>query len=66
MATPKPKPTPKKSEKQRVEDVLKQHQNSISSKGVAAAEAAAKAAIEKQYPNLFVPKTRRTAGLRGD
>jgi hypothetical protein len=66
MAAPKPKPTPKKSERQKREDILKQHQKSISPAGVAAAEAAAKAAIEKQYPNLFIPKTRRTAGLRGD
>lgn len=56
MATPKPK-------NKKVEDILKQHQKNISPKGVAAAEAAAKAALEKKYPGMFVPGTRRTAGV---
>jgi len=65
MATPKPKGIqPKKSDVKKVEDILKQNQKVISPKGVAAADAAAKAAIEKKYPNMFnVPDVRRTAGI---
>ena len=49
----------------RVEDILKQHQKNISPKGVAAAEAAAKKALEKKYPGLVntAPTVRRTAGI---
>ncbi len=59
----KPKPL---TESQKRDAILKQHQKNISPKGVAAAEAAAKAAIEAKYPGMFIPKTRRTAGLKGD
>ena len=65
MATPKPKPKPKLSENQKREEILKKFQKEISPEGVAAAEAAAKKAIEDKYPGIFstVPKTRTTAGL---
>lgn len=59
-ATPKPKPMPKKTEEQKLQDTLKQNQKVISSSGVAAADAAAKKALEEKYPYLFttLPKTR--------
>jgi hypothetical protein len=60
---PKPKPTPKLSENQKREETLKKFQESISPKGVAAAEAAAKKALEEKYPNMFIPGTRTTAGV---
>ena len=60
---PKPKPTPKLSENQKREETLKKFQESISPKGVAAAEAAAKKALEERYPNMFIPGTRTTAGV---
>jgi hypothetical protein len=37
---------------------MKKLQNEISPKGVAAAEAAAKKAIEKKYPGMFIPETK--------
>jgi len=62
MATPKPKPKPTLKGKAAIDA----YQKEISQKGIAAAEAAARAAIEAKYPGMFLPKTRRTAGLRGD
>ena len=61
MATPKPKLT----ESQKREETLKKFQKQISPEGVAAAEAAAKKAIEDKYPGMFntVPKTRTTPGV---
>ncbi len=47
-----------------VKDVLKEYQKQISPKGVAAAEAAAKKAIEKKYPGMFIPQTRTKAGVK--
>jgi hypothetical protein len=42
------------------------YQKSISPKGIAAAEAAAKKAIEKKYPGLFIPETKISPpGRRG-
>lgn len=63
MATPKPKP--KLTKEQATQKVLKDFGMSISPKGVAAADAAAKKAIEQKYPGLFntTPTVRRTAGL---
>lgn len=52
-----------KTEEQKFQDVLKQNQKNISPSGVAAADAAAKKAIEAKYPGMFIPATRRTAGL---
>jgi len=43
---------------------MKKFQNEISPKGVAAAEAAAKKAIEQKYPNMFIPEKRTTAGVK--
>lgn len=63
MATPKPKPKPKLSESQRREETLKQNQKQISPEGVAAADAAAKKALEEKYPGMFIPGTRTTAGV---
>jgi hypothetical protein len=54
----------KKTEEQKLQDILKKNQKQISPKGVAAADAAAKAALEKKYPGMFnVPTVRRTAGV---
>jgi hypothetical protein len=53
----------KVSNPKKVEDILKQNQKNISPKGVAAADAAAKKAIEDKYPGMFIPSTRRTAGV---
>ena len=64
----KGKPTPllKKSrtEEQKLQDILKQNQRVISPKGMASAEAAAKKAIEKKYPGMFIPNTRTTSGVK--
>lgn len=40
------------------------YQQSISPAGVAKANADAKKAIEKKYPNMFIPETRTTAGVK--
>jgi hypothetical protein len=53
----------KKTEEQKLQDILKKNQQVISPKGVAAADAAAKKALETKYPGMFVPSTRRTAGV---
>jgi len=63
MATPKPKPKPKLSESQKREETLKENQKRISPEGVAAADAAAKKALEEKYPGMFIPGTRTTAGV---
>jgi hypothetical protein len=60
MAMPKKKLT----DSQKREEIIKQHQKRISPSGVAAAEAAAKAALEKKYPGMFIPQTRSTPGVR--
>jgi hypothetical protein len=59
--TPKPKPTVLKGKA-----AIDAYQKSISPKGIAAAEAAAKKAIEKKYPGLFIPETKISPpGRRG-
>ncbi len=59
-------PKKKLTDSQKREEILKQHQKRISPSGVAAAEAAAKAALEKKYPGLFIPETKISApGRRG-
>jgi hypothetical protein len=66
MNTPKPKPKPKKlTDSQKREQVLKDFGMTISDTGVAAAEAAAKKALEQKYPGMFnnLPKTRTAPGL---
>jgi hypothetical protein len=57
MATPRPSVRGKAA--------IDAYQKSISPKGMAAAEAAAKKAIEKKYPGMFIPKTRTMPGARG-
>ncbi len=63
MANPKPKSKPKLSESQKREETLKENQKRISPEGVAAADAAAKKALEEKYPGMFIPGTRTTAGI---
>jgi hypothetical protein len=61
--TPTPKPKPKSTPKG--EAAIQEYQRQISPKGVAAAEAAAKAALEKKYPGMFIPKKRTNTMLPG-
>jgi hypothetical protein len=61
-ATPKPKPKPKELKGKAAIDA---YQKEVSPKGVAAAEAAAKAALEKKYPGMFIPKKRYNTMLPG-
>jgi hypothetical protein len=80
MATPKPKATPYKGDTKKPapykgdtkkpapykgEAAKKKYQEEISPDGMAAAEAAARKAIEEKYPNMFIPKTRTMPGIRG-
>jgi len=60
MATPKPTPKPTVLKGKAAVDA---YQKSISPKGMASASAAAKKAIEKKYPNMFIPETRTTSGI---
>jgi hypothetical protein len=46
------------------EEVIKSFQESISKKGVAKSDAAAKKALEKKYPGMFIPETRKTPGVK--
>ena len=55
MPNKKPKPKPSKLKGKAAIDAYKK---SISPKGMAAAEAAAKKAIEDKYPGLFIPETK--------
>jgi hypothetical protein len=57
------KPTPKPSVL-KGKAAIDAYQKSISPKGIAAAEAAAKKALEQRYPGMFLPETRRTSGVR--
>ena len=45
-------------------DAIKEYQKQISPKGMATAEAAAKKAIEKKYPGMFIPNTRGFSGVK--
>ena len=56
---PKPKPSKLKGEA-----AMKEYQKQISPKGMAEAEAAAKKALEKKYPGMFIPETRKTPGVK--
>ena len=56
---PKPKPTVLRGKA-----AIDAYQKSITPSGIAAAEAAAKAALEKKYPGMFIPQTRTTPGVR--
>jgi hypothetical protein len=64
MATPRPKPKATSKSKLTGQDALKVFQKQISPSGVAAADAAAKKAIEERYPGMFIPETRTTPGVR--
>jgi hypothetical protein len=63
--TPKPKPKPKPTVL-KGEAAIDAYKKSISPSGMAAAETAAKKAIEKKYPGLFIPETKISppGGLR--
>ncbi len=47
-------------------EAIKKFQEEISSRGVAAAETAAKEALERKYPGMFIPEKRTTAGVKKD
>ena len=42
---------------------IKEFQKQISPQGMAAAEAAAKKALEQRYPGMFIPQTRTAPGV---
>ena len=52
--------------KGKAQSEMKKFQEQISPKGVAAADAAAKKALEEKYPGMFIPQTRTTPGLKKD
>ena len=60
MANPKPTPKPTVLRGKAAVDA---YQKSISPKGMASASAAAKKAIEKKYPGMYIPETRITPGI---
>ena len=43
---------------------MKKSQKSISAEGIAKANADAKKALEKKYPGMFIPETRKTPGVK--
>jgi hypothetical protein len=55
----KPKPKVLKGEA-----AMKEYKKSISPEGMASANAAAKKALEKKYPGMFIPETRTTSGVK--
>jgi hypothetical protein len=57
------KPTKTVRRMPRGNDAIKEFQKEISPSGVAAANAAAKAALEKRYPGMFIPQTRTAPGV---
>jgi len=57
MNTPKPKVLKGKA-------AINEFQKQISPQGVAAAEAAARAALERRYPGMFIPEKRTTPGVK--
>jgi hypothetical protein len=60
MARPNPK------EEARIKKILDKNKKQTSPKGIIAAETAAKKAIEKKYPGLFIPETKISPpGRRG-
>jgi hypothetical protein len=65
MAMPKKKPKPKPTVL-KGKAAIDAYKKSISPKGMATAEAAAKKAIENKYPGLFIPETKiAPPGRRG-
>ena len=57
------RPTPKPS-KLKGKAAIKEFQKQISPSGVASADAAARKALEKKYPGMFIPQTRTKPGVR--
>ena len=55
-------PTPKKPLKG--DAAIAEYQRQISPKGMAEAEAAARKALDKKYPGLYLTTTRTTAGVK--
>jgi len=51
-------------EAKRREEILRQSQESISPESMARFEADAKKALEKKYPGMFIPETRKTPGVK--
>jgi hypothetical protein len=51
-------------EAKRREEILRQSQESISPESVARFEAEARKALEKKYPGMFIPETRKTPGVK--
>ena len=51
-------------EEARLKEVFRKNKTQISPKGVAAAEAAARKALEEKYPGMFIPEKRTTPGVR--
>jgi len=43
---------------------IKAYQEQVSPKGMAAAEAAARKALDKKYPGLYLPEIRKVAGVK--
>jgi hypothetical protein len=62
-ASPKPKPKPTKELKGKA--AIDAYQKSISPEGIAKAEAEARAALEKKYPGMFIPRTRTNTMIPG-
>ena len=60
---PTPKPKPKKTPKG--DAAVKEYQKQISPEGIAKAEAEARAALEKKYPGMFIPKKRTNTMIPG-
>jgi hypothetical protein len=58
MAAPKPKPTVLRGKA-----AIDAYQKSISPEGMAKANADAKKALEKKYPNMFIPETRSSTRI---
>jgi hypothetical protein len=59
-ASPKPKPKELKGKA-----AIEAYQKSISPQGVAEYEAKARAALEKKYPGMFIPKKRTNTLIPG-
>ena len=51
-------------EAKRREEILRQSRESISPESVARYEAEARKALEKKYPGMFIPETRKTSGVK--
>jgi hypothetical protein len=65
MNTPKSKPSIEKAKSiARNIQVLREFKKSISPAAVAAADAAAKKALEEKYPGMFIPETKIAPSTR--